>query len=126
VFPIPFAQELSNELPTIRKLLARVATHAAANMPEKSTPQATRDSPRCMALFAATLATRRPFKLHTVPPHPPSVGTPIAARDTVADRMAVDTCQVHAEDDAHVNLAAAIHVAQGQSCAELGEETGAR
>jgi len=27
-------QELSNELSTIRKLLAGVATHAAANMPE--------------------------------------------------------------------------------------------
>jgi len=76
VFKIPLLQELSNELSTIRKLLAGVATHTAANGPEKSTraPQPTRDAPRCMALFAAALPTRRPFKLHTIPPHPPSIG----------------------------------------------------
>jgi len=44
-----------------------------------------------------------PPKLHTVPPQSPSVG-----------------------HDAHVNVAAAIHVSQGQSCADLGGETGAR
>jgi len=38
-----------------------------------------------MALFAATLPTRRPFKLHTVPPHPPSVGNTHRGARTVAD-----------------------------------------
>jgi len=40
--------------------------------------------------------------------------------------MKVDTFRVQAEDDAHVNLAAATHVAQDRSCADLGGETGAR
>ena len=34
MFKIPLLQELSNKLSTIRKLLAGVATHAAANGPE--------------------------------------------------------------------------------------------
>ena len=72
---IPLLQEKSNELATIWELLAGVVTHAAAKGPDKSTraPQLNRDAPRCMALFAATLPTRRPFKLHTAPPHPPFV-----------------------------------------------------
>jgi len=42
-----------------------------------------------MALFAATLSTRRPFKLHTIFPTPPPLGTLIAARDAVADRNGI-------------------------------------
>jgi len=53
-FQILLFQDLSNELSTIRNLLAGVATHAAANGPEKLTraPQPSRDAPRSMVLFA--------------------------------------------------------------------------
>jgi len=67
VFTIPLLQELSNELSTIWKLLDGVATHAAANMPEKSTPKPTQDATRWMTLFAATLPTQT---AHRSPPVP--------------------------------------------------------
>jgi len=93
VFKIPLLQELSNELSTIRKLLAGVATHAAANGREMSTraPHPTRDAPRCMALFAATLLTLTLSNCKPFPPTPSPLGTPIAARDTVADRNGISS-----------------------------------
>jgi len=126
VFAIPLLQELSNELSTIRKLLAGVATHAATNMPEKSTPKPTGDAPRCLALFAATLPTHRPFNCTPFPPTPPPLGTPITARDKIADRNGGINFPSARRRRCTCQLAAATHVAQGHSCADLGGETGAR
>jgi len=87
-FKIRLRQELSYEVSITWHLLAGLVTHAAANWPEKSTraQRPTRDAPRCMSPFAATVSTRHPINLHNSPPPPSPLGTHIAALETVANR----------------------------------------